>query len=181
MQKLLRIKTKNVAEYLRDFGLPNKQDSGSPKTFYDTASKDILYVAEIMGVDPIKNVKETIFGLNFLKGIREFRLRYDDWYQGYKHGQRTMAIHVYPSDSEPTKENSAFPLYHIPQEIQELNGQIFVEADFISILDDEPKLFKMIQDIIGLWKQVKNHQYARVFPQITHNSDSSTPQINPVA
>ena len=135
----------------------------------------------MLGVDPIVNVKESIYGLNFFRVIRDFRVQYDDWYQGYKHGQRTMAIHIYPSNAEPTKENSAFPLYHIPKNMQELDGRIFVEDDFIDVLDKEPHFYKLIQDIVNLWKQLKKHQYPKVFPPTLQTNDNSTQAINPIA
>jgi hypothetical protein len=162
--KAIKNNNKNVAEYLRDFGVPNKTDSGNPKNFFDSASKEIVYAAEMLGVDPITNVAEAIFGLNFFRNIRGFRNQYDDWYQGYKHGQRTIAIHAVPVDVEPTKENTNFFLYHIPQTIQEIKGQIFVEQDIISILPEEPNFFTIIQTLVRMWAQIKNHQYARVFP-----------------
>lgn len=182
--KAIKNNTKDIAEYLRDFGIPNKTDSGSPKTFYESASKDIAFAADMIGVDPIANLPETIFAFNFFRNIKNFRQQYDDWYQGFKHGQRTMAIHVYPANADPTKENATFLLYHIPQSIQEIKGQIFVEADFVDVLKDEPNFFKIIQQIVETWKQIKNHQYSRVFPppkQPETEKSSNAQPINPVA
>lgn len=37
--KAIKNNNVNVAEYLRDFGIPEKKDSGNPKVFYDLSSR----------------------------------------------------------------------------------------------------------------------------------------------
>ena len=162
--KAVKQKTKNVPEYLRDFGDTKKNDVGNPKAFYKKASENIIYASEMIGVEPVKDVREAINFLGFFKKVREFREWYDDWYQGYKHGQRILAMYAWPSGQDATKENTTFIFYRIPQEFQEIDAQIFVEADFVSALKDENSFFQVANDVARVWAVVKQRQFPKIFP-----------------
>jgi hypothetical protein len=163
--KAIKSNNKNVPEYLRDFGDPHKntKEVGNPYNFYETVSKDICYAAEMAGIDPISDVKNTIIYQNFFKVVRDFRNKYDDWYQGYKHGQRTLPMYVWTGDATPTSQNVTFLIYRIPQALQEKDGKIFVEADFVDLMKEEENLVKLISDIVKAWQGVKQRQIIRVF------------------
>jgi hypothetical protein len=165
--KAIKQKTKNVPEYLRDFGdLQKKQkgdDVGTPSAFYEKVTKSIINVAEMTGLDPIRDVGATLAYYEIFKVIQRFREEYDDWYQGYKHGQRTLPIYMWPSNANATKENTKFVLYRIPQEIQEVTGQIFVETDVIQALENEEQFMRVIGTVTKLWAEVKQRQFPRVF------------------
>jgi hypothetical protein len=162
--KAIKQGTKNVPEYLRDFADTTKKDVGNPKDFYAKASRDIIFASEMVGVDPINDVGTAITFVAFFKKVKEFRDRYDDWYQGYKHGQRTLAMYIWPSDQIATKGNTQFILYRIPQEIREVNTRIFVEADFVPALKEETNYFQIADEVTGKWFEVKQRQFPRVFP-----------------
>jgi hypothetical protein len=166
--KAIRLGTKNVPEYLRDFGdLTLKkppEEIGTPALFYKNVSKKICYAAEMLGLDPVKNVGDAAFLQKFFKNVKDFRDKHDDWYQGYKHGQRTLSVYGYPINVEPTINNVSFWLYRIPETLQEKDGNVFVEEDLVDIIKEEPMLFKLINDIFSVWQGVKQRQFAKVFP-----------------
>ena len=162
--KAVKEQTKKVPEYLRDFGDPKKGDVGNPKEFYEKASSDTIYASEMAGIDPVREVNEAVGYLAFFKRMREFRDKYNDWYQGYKHGQRILAMYAWPSNQSATKENTTFILYRIPQEYREVNTQIFVEADFVLALNEENDFFQMATSVAQLWARVKQRQFPKVFP-----------------
>ena len=97
--KAIKAGDKNVPEYLRDFGSErakkNPEEVGNASLFYKTASESICYTAEMVGLDPINDVVNVAAYQNFFRVVRDFRKRYDDWYQGYKHGQRTEAMYMW--------------------------------------------------------------------------------------
>lgn len=165
--KALKQKNKNVPEYLRDFGdLQKKQkgdDVGSPSIFYERVTKSLIDAAEMTGLDPVKDLGAALQYYGIFKAIQEFRKEYDDWYQGYKHGQRTLPMYIWPSDAKPTKENVKFVVYRIPQETQEVAGQIFTETDVIQALENEVKFMQVIGTVTKVWAEVKGRQFPRVF------------------
>jgi hypothetical protein len=164
--KAVKQKTKNVPEYLRDFGDQKKNDVGNPREFYKKASENIIYASEMVGIDPVGGVGEAINSLGFFKKVKEFRYKYDDWYQGYKHGQRILAMYAWPSNQDATRENTQFILYRIPQEYQETNTQIFVEANFVSAIDEENSFFQIASNVATVWAIVKGRQFPKIFPNI---------------
>lgn len=106
--KAIKNKTKNVPEFLRDFGDTDGKKSsevGNPNLFYKTASKEICFAAEMAGLDPIIDVTRAIIFQSFFKVISDFRLKFDDWYQGYKHGQHTLPIFLWPANTQPTPDS----------------------------------------------------------------------------
>lgn len=166
--KAIKNKTKDVPEYLRDFGDPagakkSPEEVGTPKFFYDKSSKDICYAAEMMGLDPIVNVAESVNAYTFFKNILGFRQHYEDWYQGYKHGQRTWPIYTWPPTLTAARDNVNFLIYRIPELLQEKDGKIFVEADFVDLIKEEEKIFALINEVGNIWTQVKARQFPKVF------------------
>jgi hypothetical protein len=176
--KAIKEGTKNVPEYLRDFGDQKKKpdEAGSPTNFYNKASEDICYAAEMAGLDPVSDISGSVGHKQFFQRIRDFRKKYDDWHQGYKHGQRTLPMYGFPisaaKDAELSVQNVSFFIYRIPQNLQEKDGKVFVEADVLDMMKEEDALFKLINDIFAVWQGVKQRQFARVFP---------TPTATPVA
>lgn len=166
--KAIKNNNKNVPEYLRDFGDQKKkpEEAGTPTVFYKTASDDICYSAEMIGIDPIADVSTAVVHQKFFKVVRDFRKEYDDWYQGYKHGQRTLPMYVWSGTPQPKKENVKFVVYRIPQALQEKGDKVFVEEDFLDMINEEEKFFKLINDIFGVWQGVKQRQFVKVFPPV---------------
>jgi predicted ATPase len=164
--KAIKAGNKNVPEYLRDFGAQKKkpEEEGNATLFYKTASENICFTAEMVGLDPINDVSNVFVYQNFFRNVRDFRKKYDDWYQGYKHGQRTEAMYVWALTAEPNAQNVSFLMYRIPQTLQEKDSKIFVEADFIDTIKDEPNFVALVGDIVKAWQGVKQVQFAKVFP-----------------
>lgn len=162
--KALKSGDKKVPEYLRDFGDPKKGEAGTPSVFYKTAGRDICYAAEMAGVDPIIDVGIAITHEQFFRKVRDFREKYDDWYQGYKHGQRTLPIYSVPIGQEPSNQNITFSVYRIPQTLQEKDTKVFVEPDVLDIIKEEESIFILINEIYGIWQGVKQRQFPKVFP-----------------
>lgn len=75
-------------------------------------------------------------------------------------------MYAWPSNQDATKENATFILYRIPQEYQETNAQIFVEADFVSAINEENSFFQIANDVARMWAIVKGRQFPKIFPNI---------------
>jgi hypothetical protein len=167
-EKAVRLKTKNVPEYLRDFGDVQKKqkgdDVGNPSSFYEKVTKNIIEVARMTGLDPVKDANQTLAYREVFKGIKEFRDVFDDYYQGFKHGQRTMAMYLWPSNVVASKENMKFVFYRIPQELEELNGQVFPEMDAADAFENEVKFMNLIGTIAKMYSEVRGRQFPKVFP-----------------
>lgn len=145
-------KNKRVPEYLRDFR--------DPDGFYKEASRDIRFAARACGYDAIAEVEQAMKVLPIFQQIYEFRNKYKDWYNGYKHGQRTIPLAVsFPQDSQ----NQHWGLYGIPTPFIEQKNQIFVEASFLIAPQGVEEFVRMAGGVLQLWIDVRKIQYPQVF------------------
>jgi hypothetical protein len=148
---------KRIPEFLREFD--------SPDAFYHKASKDIVFAAEMVGYDPINDVTKVIAVQNIFGQIRDFRDKYKSWYNGYKHGQRTIPLAIsFPS--QPTGQNIHWGLYMIPEKFIEKNDQLFIQESVLVSTEEVAEYVRMAIGIIQLWQDVRSIQFPKVFGHI---------------
>lgn len=162
--KALTAGNKNVPEYLRDFG--------NPGDFYTKASKEICYAADMSGLDPITDVVAVVGIKDLFNKITNFRTKYYDWYQGYKHGQRTIPMYAWPTNEAPTTKNVKAIVYRIPIALQVKGDSVFTELDFLDAITDESTFINLIDEIVVAWQNIKQRQFNKLFP----NPQTVTPQ-----
>lgn len=143
---------KRVPEYLRDFR--------NPDAFYEEASRDIRFAAKACSYDAIAEVDRALSVLPIFQQIHVFRIKYKDWYNGYKHGQRTIPLAVsFPEDSQ----TQHWGLYKIPKPFIEQSNKFFVEASFLISPDGVDEFIRMARGVVQLWIDVRAIQYPHVF------------------
>lgn len=148
--KAIRGKDKRVPQYLRDF-------KGADQ-FYKKASENIIFAAEVCGYDPIKDINQAIGIQSIFKQIHEFREKYKFWYNGYKHGQRTIPIAISFAPGSEVK----WGLYMIPREFLEKNDQIFLQESFLISTEEVERYVGIAQGIVRLWFDIRNIQFPKV-------------------
>lgn len=145
---------KRVPEFLREFDKPD--------AFYQKAVKDIVFAAEMVGYDPIRDVARAIAVQNIFREILDFRNKYKSWYNGYKHGQRTIPLAIsFPT--QPAGQNVHWGLYMIPGEFTEKNDQMFIQESVLVSTEQVTEYIRMAIGIIQLWQDVRAIQFPKVF------------------
>jgi len=160
-------KNKNVPEYLRDFGDPHKgANVGKPNEFYEKVSNEIKYASLMVGLDPVKDLQKVLAFISYFNYFKDFRIKYDDWYQGYKHGQRTLGLYVWPIAAKADKDNIKFIVYRIPQKFENIDKTIFVRSDFIDVITEEEKIYQIAVDSTRAYSEIVSRQYKKVFETV---------------
>jgi len=155
-QQSIKKGNKRVPEYLRNFRKPDK--------FYKEASEDIRFAAEAVGYDPIRDVQKSLGVQNIFRQIRDFRKKYNHWYNSYKHGQRTIPMAISVS-TEPPEKRIHWGLYVIPKDFIEKDDKIFtggIESLLIST-EEVDEYIRIAKGIVQLWIDVRGIQFPKVF------------------
>jgi hypothetical protein len=143
---------KRVPEYLRDYQ--------NPDGFYKKASSDIRFAARACGYDAITDVEQAMKVQLIFQQIQAFRNKYKDWYNGYKHGQRTIPLAIsFPPDTQ----KKHWGLYKIPKPFIEERNRIFIEASFLISPQAVGEFINMAGGIVQLWIDVRAIQYPKIF------------------
>lgn len=143
---------KRIPEYLRDFE--------NADAFYKNAINDVRFAAEACGYDPIANVQDAIKVQSIFQRINEFRLKYKDWYNSYKHGQRTIPMAI-SSSGDPQKIH--WGVYKIPRPFIEQSNQVFIQHSVLVSTEEVEEYITMARGIIQLWIDVRSIQFPKVF------------------
>jgi len=98
-RKAIEKKNTHVPEYLRDWDYKDRKEHGSPDAFYREASENIRYAAEVSGLDPVADLNKALDLQQRFRTLKAFRDKYQEWYQGYKHGQRCIPVFSAPGGS----------------------------------------------------------------------------------
>ena len=163
-------KSKHVAEFLRDWGTNDQSTTGNPKKFFESAD-NIVFVAEISGLDPITNWRDAADLKARLRLLKEFRDYYEGWYQGYKHGQRAIPVSFTIYRENPKSEEVVWGVFMIPDKLTKYpeatgdGSKIYVDMDvsFLSIIDKVAEAYQKAQEAYQLWQTVRGRVHQACF------------------
>ncbi|HEV2226149.1 MAG TPA: hypothetical protein VGR56_05015, partial [Nitrososphaerales archaeon] len=151
--------SKNVAEYLRDWDFgkgKEREENGDPDDFYRNVSGDIRFAAEVSGLDPIADWNQARRIKDRFAELRSFRDKYQKWYQGYKHGQRSIPVFSTPTGGTPLGPGTVWGVFLIPRPLTELesNGpKVYVDftESFLATSREVSSYFEVAKKTFVMW------------------------------
>jgi hypothetical protein len=162
--------SKNVAEYLRDWSTGDTSKTGSATRFFQQAAEDLVFVAEVSGLDPIANWAEAADLKARINALKIFRDFCEGWYQGYKHGQRAIpaSFTIYPP-SHPNK--TVWGIFMIPEKLTKYpdattnTSKVYVDmtVSFLSITEKAEEAYQKAQEVYQLWRTIRARVHRECF------------------
>ncbi len=162
---------KNVAEYLRDWDFgkgKEREENGDPDEFYKNASTDIRFAAEVSGLDPIADWNLARQFKDRFAELRSFRDKYQKWYQGYKHGQRSIPVFSTPTGGTPLGPETVWGVFLIPRPLIELEQggpKVYVDftESFLATSREVSSYFETAKKVYAMWLDIRPRLYQKVF------------------
>lgn len=162
---------KRIPEYLRDWDFPRgdqRKENGNPDDFYREASTDIRYAAETSALHPVGDLDLAREFKDSFAELKAFRDKYQKWYQGYKHGQRSIPIFSTPIGGVPLGPGTVWGVFLVPRPLIELDQagpQVYVDftESFLATSREVASYYRTSQRVIDLWRDIRARAYHRVF------------------
>ncbi len=161
-------KNRLVAEYLRDWDTPDQKVNGGSEIFFNKVRDDFRYAAEMLGLRPVDDWALARVLKAKLTELGEFRRSYEKWYQGYKHGQRTLPVFTTPQGEQPLGQKSVWGIFMIPKNLtryEQQGQQLYVDFDvsFLPLLERIGDCFQRARSAFELWREVRSRVHLERF------------------
>jgi hypothetical protein len=135
---------------------------GRGHSFYELVAGSTNESARAVGLNDVSTHEEQEAVRQRFAFIKDMRVRFWQWYTGYKHGQRAtpIALIVRETSRPETKE---WGLYLIPKTFRRDSGKIHTEDRFINTVGNIALFYRLAVECVALSTETRDRQYAKVF------------------